>query len=356
MEEKYSRKKSATKIEGSINAGLQIYRLKYSKRELFEATKYVLHLPQYLSYLFSEKAFSEITSIGCHTGLWDFEKNDYHDWVISEGIAEKLPPIIPATTTTPVSFDDKELFVGVGLHDSSASLIPYQNKCKDPFILISTGTWSVSMNPFANSNLTESELNNGCLCYISTEGRNIKASRSMFGKKFEEGTPINEIINEQIESTRMIMAGTDIKKIFVDGGFSKNEMYMQGLKNGFKEIDVEAAKTPHASALGAAILMKKALLILLLFISGSSVFAQQPGKIIFSEAHWITYPLHEDSIHSCPVFKKFFATNKIIKSAILYITAHGLYEARITIIGSATTISPPALPAMTKDCSTKNIM
>ena len=25
--------------------------------------------------------------------LWDFQKNDYHDWVKAEGIAEKFPPL-----------------------------------------------------------------------------------------------------------------------------------------------------------------------------------------------------------------------------------------------------------------------
>ncbi len=80
-------KTSAAKIEGSLNAGLQIYRLKYAKRELYEATKYVLHLPQYLSYLFSERVYSEVTSIGCHTGLWDFGRKTYQYWVAEEGIS-----------------------------------------------------------------------------------------------------------------------------------------------------------------------------------------------------------------------------------------------------------------------------
>ncbi len=75
--------------------------------------------------------------------------------------------------------------------------------------------------------------------------------------------------------------------------------------------------------------MKKNLLFVLFFAGAWNVFAQQSGKVVFSQAHWITYPLPEDSIHPCPVFKKSFATNKTIKSATLYITAHGLYEARI---------------------------
>jgi sugar (pentulose or hexulose) kinase len=52
-----------------------------------------LHLPQYLSYLFSRVAASDITSIGCHTNLWDFSNNDYHEWVKKEAIIDKLAPL-----------------------------------------------------------------------------------------------------------------------------------------------------------------------------------------------------------------------------------------------------------------------
>ena len=56
-----------------------------------------LHLPQYLSYLVTGKACSDITSIGCHTNLWDFEKKKYHEWVKKEGIDAILPPIGQST-------------------------------------------------------------------------------------------------------------------------------------------------------------------------------------------------------------------------------------------------------------------
>jgi sugar (pentulose or hexulose) kinase len=74
----------------------------------------------------------------------------------------------------------------------------------------------------------------------------------MLGKKFEAVMPMVEIINEQLESTRLVMEGSDIKQIFVDGGFSKNGDYMRGLQDGFKGIEVRAANLPHAAALGAA--------------------------------------------------------------------------------------------------------
>ncbi|MFD2635210.1 FGGY family carbohydrate kinase [Pedobacter mendelii] len=65
---------TASPILGSLNSGMQFYRLKKEKPEIFARVKYALHLPQYLSYLITGKAVADITSIGCHTQLWDFEK------------------------------------------------------------------------------------------------------------------------------------------------------------------------------------------------------------------------------------------------------------------------------------------
>src|SRR5690606_22672721 len=49
---------------GSLNSGLQIYRLLKLRPELFKEVKWALHLPQYLSYLISGQPSSDMTSIG----------------------------------------------------------------------------------------------------------------------------------------------------------------------------------------------------------------------------------------------------------------------------------------------------
>lgn len=321
-------RKSACQLESSLNAGLQFYRLKYERPEIFERTKKVLFLPQWLSFLFTGKAVTEMTSVGCHTGMWDFEKNSWHPWLLKEGILEKLPPIVAANTLTPVRYEGSGLFVGVGIHDSSSALMAYQDVCKDPFVLISTGTWCVSLNPFTAGPLTARELNRGCLCYLSAAGVPVKASRRMLGKKYEAGAPIGEIIREQLESTRLVI-GSGIRQLFVDGGFSHNDAYMQGLRDGFRGRKVRAAEVPHASALGAAMLIKKVLLICLLSLVSRGLFAQEQGPPIFSRASWITVPWTEDSVHPCPVFKKSFNIRGRVRSAVLLITVHGIYEARI---------------------------
>ena len=60
---------AASPILGNLNSGMQIYGLKYTQPAVFKNIKYSLHLPQYLSFLLTKQAYSDITSIGCHTNL-----------------------------------------------------------------------------------------------------------------------------------------------------------------------------------------------------------------------------------------------------------------------------------------------
>ena len=61
------------------------------------------------------------------------------------------------------------------------------------------------------------------------------------------------IVQQQVTSTNLVLRGTPVRKIFVDGGFSKNQIYMQLLTDSFPEIEIYAASIPQASALGAAL-------------------------------------------------------------------------------------------------------
>jgi sugar (pentulose or hexulose) kinase len=300
---------------------MQLYRLKYEKPDLFSQIKYALHLPQYLSYLISGEAYSDITSIGCHTNLWDFTKKDYHEWVYKEGIAEKLAPIVPSDSVMPAAFPGNSYGVGAGLHDSSAALVPYLVSFNEPFILLSTGTWCISLNPFNSSPLTAEELKNDCLCYLQYEGKPVKASRLFAGYEHEQqvkriaahfGTDVIsyrnvgynaalieelegrgqtglstvsaglkespfgqrdlnayesdilayhqlvlDLVNLQYVSTSMVLKDTQVKRIFVDGGFSKNSVFMNLLARVFPDLEIFAAYMAQATAVGAALAIHK---------------------------------------------------------------------------------------------------
>jgi len=288
---------TASPALGSLNSGLQLYRLKHEKPGLFKRIKHALHLPQYLAYLLSGEKFSDLTSIGCHTALWDFTKNNYHQWVFDEGISGKLAPVLPSDAVVQAG----KYKTGIGLHDSSAALIPYLMSFEDPFVLISTGTWSISLNPFNQSSLTPDELRNDCLNYLQYTGKPVKASRFFIGPAYEDGLkqlsdtfkangdkyldvpydpalaakltgkqqnenqPLESaailayyklvagIVEKQKRSTDFILAGTTAKKLFVDGGFSQNEVFMHLLAKAYPQLKVYSAFIPQSTALGAAL-------------------------------------------------------------------------------------------------------
>ena len=290
-------RKTASPILGNLNSGMVLYRLKYENPVLFAQIHFSLHLPQYISFLFTKQYFSDITSIGCHTNLWDFEENDYHEWVKKEGIIAKLAPInaqLLMQVTNP--FLNHSLPIGIGLHDSSAALIPYLATFKgQKFVLISTGTWCITLNPFNHTPLTNEELQADCLIYKQYKGEPVKASRLFAGYEHEQiikqlseqfEKPLDyyktvkfnpaliknfkddsyesayhqlivKLVDKQIVSSKLVLNDDSVKKLFVDGGFGKNEIYMNLLAKAFPEMEVYAASVAQATALGAALALHK---------------------------------------------------------------------------------------------------
>lgn len=282
-------RETASPILGSLNAGLQMYRLSREKPAIFAQIKYSLHLPQYIASLVSRVFCSEITSLGCHTLLRDFQRNDYHDWAKTEGVAGKFPPLRPCTDAVSVRISTtRELQVGTGLHDSSAALIPYLEIFKEPFLLLSTGTWCISLNPFNAEPLTDAELEQDCLCYLTREGRPVKAARFFGGHRHREavaklaadfGAPddfyrtltpesaspiavayadfMRTFTKEQAVSIRLALGRySAVRRIFVDGGFSANEIFLNLLAAAFPQMEIYAAEIAQATALGAALVLR----------------------------------------------------------------------------------------------------
>ena len=316
-EEQALARATASPASGMLNAGFQLYWLKQQRPEVFSQIRYSLHFPQYLSYLFSGIPLSEYTSIGCHTSLWDYAKGDYHDWVFAEGLNRLLPPLAPVNLSVNRVYQGKNLRVGTGIHDSSAALLPYLYAERQPFLLLSTGTWSISLNPFSEAPITEDDLHHHCLNYMRPDGKPVRASRLFLGKEYEtqvaalcrhfgkeEGyhqkirfderlyrqqkdstarmfqfthLPVAqiqpstsqlaafesfeaafhrlmiELMDEQLRSAQRAIGDTPVKKIYVDGGFADNEVYVNLAAQLFRPYKLRSTHLPQGSALGAAL-------------------------------------------------------------------------------------------------------
>ena len=172
-------RRTASPALGMLNSGLQILWLKKHMPTLFSNVNHILHFPQYLSYIFSKRICSEYTSIGCHTAMWDFDTHSYHSWLANENI--QLPAPVSNEEATETVINGQKIQVGIGIHDSSSSLVPYLKNSTDPFILISTGTWCIFMNPFNDEPLTAEQLKKDGLCYMSTRQKQVKSARLFMG-------------------------------------------------------------------------------------------------------------------------------------------------------------------------------
>jgi len=312
---------TASPALGMLNSGFQALWLKMVKPEIFRLVKTILHFPQYLSYLLTGEARSEHTSIGCHTGLWDFDRMVYHPW--TKQLGATLPDPEAVETTCSSTLFDKSVPVGIGIHDSSSSLVPYFMNSQDEFILVSTGTWCISMNPFNSDPLTAHELKKDCLAFMSIRQKPVKSSRLFLGRIHDVNVErLNQLfgvddsayktvaLNEAMirmlnrksngkriffrsgvaddyvdntikkvtfdsfeeayhqllldladltkESIKLIIAEKDMtRNIYISGGFSKNSIFLVLIASHFPEKHVFTSEVANATSLGAALVLWK---------------------------------------------------------------------------------------------------
>ena len=294
---------------GNLNVGMQLFDLAYSHPEKFQQVAYSIFLPQYLSSIFSHQFVMEKTGLGCHTLLWNFHTNDYPQWVKAATIDQVLPAIQPSAIPLQVEVNNHAVAVGIGLHDSSAALIPYLKTIPHPFVLLSTGSWNICMNPFNNKPLTADELEQDCLCYLDYNGNSVKSSRlnagfvhaetiaticAHFGavekdllslpwdetiayavsrqiveKQLQESTfnvtgwsnpvdayyaSVQKLVMHQVAKIKLVLTD-QADYLYVDGGFSKNVIFMHMLKIAFPTLKIFAAEVGQSTALGAAIVL-----------------------------------------------------------------------------------------------------
>ena len=185
--------------------------------------------------------------------------------------------------------------------------------------MISTGTWSISLNPFNNELLSDEALKNDCLNFMRIDGKPVKAARLFLGeeykaqaialekyfrkdkgahrqvefnkllyqkvakveqahfafnylktpwqqpkksqlnqfKNFEEAYHhlMWELVKLQIDAVNLAIGNTPVQKIYIDGGFADNRVFVQMIAHYFKQVKLRTTQSPLGSALGAAMVI-----------------------------------------------------------------------------------------------------
>jgi sugar (pentulose or hexulose) kinase len=158
--------------------------------ELFARARYLLTYPQYWAWRLSGVAAAEVTSLGAHSDLWAPLQGQFSSVVSALDVSRLMPPLLPAYRRLAPILPDiaataglgRDVAVFCGVHDSNASLLPHLASRRQPFTILSTGTWVILMAP----GLSVSGLNpvDDTLANVDVEGRPVATARFMGGREY----------------------------------------------------------------------------------------------------------------------------------------------------------------------------
>ncbi len=205
-----------------LNLGIQLYWLQTRFPEQFAQSTDILLYPQYWAWRLCGVRASEVTSLGCHTDLWNTREQCFSTLVAKQDWQHRFPPIQPAwQALAPVRAElaerwglNENTHVYNGVHDSNASLLRYLHSDKEANV-ISTGTWTIAMSTATPLSLLHAERD--MLANTAINQKPVACSRFMGGREYEAicqqlGSPVTSVDDEQaleelVESGMMALPG-----------------------------------------------------------------------------------------------------------------------------------------------------
>lgn len=141
------------RLSMGLNLGAQLHWQLDRDPGLRERVAHVVTYPQFWAHRLTGQLATDVTSLGCHTDLWNPYEAGFSSLPARLGIADKIaPPRKPGDILGPILPEiakrtglRPDTPVCCGIHDSNASLLSHLVTRKPPFSVVSTGTWVIVM-------------------------------------------------------------------------------------------------------------------------------------------------------------------------------------------------------------------
>ena len=180
------------KLAGGLNIGAQLHWLLATDPTLKDRTAQIVTYPQYWGHRLTGVAATDVTSIGCHTDLWNPYEGAFSDLPEKLGIRDKIAPVRrPSDILGPILPEiakatglAPETPVCVGIHDSNASLYPHVMAQDGPVSVVSTGTWVIVMS-MKTGGVATLDPARDTLVNVNAYGQAVASARFMGGREFE---------------------------------------------------------------------------------------------------------------------------------------------------------------------------
>jgi len=251
-----------------LNLGRQLHwQCQILSADLIKSAALLLY-PQYWAWRLTGILSSEVTSLGCHTDLWNVKTNSPSPLLETLGLQNALPPMSKAweplgKVALEIAAEtglNSDCLVYPGVHDSNAGYLPMLRRPKDlrPTV-ISSGTWTIIMDSQAKVDGLDSAKD--MLVNIDAEGSALITARYMGGREFGL---ICERFNTDIATTftdediqTIIESNTLILPSFCQGtGPYPDKVGRVVFENGPIEINGKAAATLYSALMVTDILKR----------------------------------------------------------------------------------------------------
>ncbi|MCV3273360.1 FGGY-family carbohydrate kinase [Roseobacter sinensis] len=174
-----------------LNLGAQIHWQFSQDPTLRGRTRSIVTYPQYWGHRLTGGLASDVTSLGCHTDLWNPFETHFSSLVDRMDIADKMAPARhSAEVLSPLLGEvaartglDPGTPVYCGIHDSNASLLPHVIRRDPPFSVVSTGTWVIAMT-IGGADVAL-DASRDTLVNVNALGAPVPSARFMGGREFE---------------------------------------------------------------------------------------------------------------------------------------------------------------------------
>jgi len=182
-------------LPAGLNLGRQLAWQAQAFPKQFRRARHILMYPQYWAWRLSGMAASEVTSLGCHTDLWQPSLQQYSSLVERMGWSRLFPPLRPAWAPLNILKPELAALTGLpddcrvlcGIHDSNASLLRHLGAggaaTASPAVL-STGTWVIAAAPGMPLDGLREQAD--MLANSNALGQAVACMRFMGGREFAE--------------------------------------------------------------------------------------------------------------------------------------------------------------------------
>ena len=172
-----------------LNLGAQFYWQLSRDPTLAARVATIVTYPQYWGYLLTGALACDVTSLGCHTDLWEPMAGRWSALPAALGLADKFAPCLPPSAVLGMALPELglgDIPVLCGIHDSNASLLPHLIGREPPFSVVSTGTWVISMA--MGGRAVTLDPSTDVLINVNAMGAPVPSSRFMGGRIFDQFT------------------------------------------------------------------------------------------------------------------------------------------------------------------------